>query len=457
MEQAYELVVLGSGPGGQRAAVQAAKLGKKVLLVERERLGGGCLHTGTIPSKTLREAALEGRMAPERRSLEALMLRKGRVIEAEMQIVDQQLSRNGVETAQGTAQFRDHHSLEIYGPSGMRLVRGDFIVIATGTRPRRPAEFDFTQPGVYDSDTILGLPQLPSMICVMGAGVVGCEYVSVFAEMGCKVALVDHRRELLRGVDREVVDRLTAYMGSRGVSIHLGPACIGPDCVTGTRAADGRVNVQIEEKTQCFDALLYCMGRVGNVEELHLSKAGLEADARGLIKVNEHFQTAQPHIYAVGDVLGAPALAAAAFEQGRLAAAHAFGIRGQSFPKHFPYGIYTIPEISSVGVEESELQSKGQAYVVGKARYSELARGKIIGDDYGFLKLLFDRTSRKLVGAHIIGTNASELVHIAQVAISLGADVHALLGWVFNYPTLAEAYKVAALNAYNQFDRSPAP
>lgn len=445
----YDLVVLGSGPAGQRAAIQGAKLKKRVLVIERHKLGGSSLHTGTIPSKTLREAALSpdcGTTDPVR----TVIPRMRSVIQAEAVVMEQQLGRNSVEFVTGVGSLVDPHTIAIDGATGRRIVQAKYIVLATGTRPYRPKSVPFDNQVIFDSDSILDLHTTPRSLLVVGAGVIGCEYASIFARMGVKVTLVDRRQALLRSVDNEVVTALEHHFRGSGITVHLGTDA---ENIVAARDVEGHpvVYADVRGKRERFDALLYCMGRVGNVEELNLSVAGLVASDRGLLNVNEHFQTTQQHIYAVGDLIGSPALAASSAEQGRLASAHAFSRSASGFPKSFPFGIYTIPEISCVGLTEEELDKEARPYVVGRARYRELARGKILGDEHGFLKLLVDRESRKIRGIHILGSGATELIHIGQVAMALNADIDFFVGNVFNYPTLAEAYKVAAYNAYNQF------
>jgi NAD(P) transhydrogenase len=450
----YDLIVLGSGPGGQRAAVQAAKLGKSCLLIEKDEFGGACLHTATIPSKTIKEALAqlcqtEGVLPVD--FMEPLMQRKSAVIAAEMEVVKSQLLRNKVECVQGLGRFAGTHEIEVLKKDGSSFrVRAEKIILATGTRPRRPADMHFDEEHLVDSDSVLNLRRKPESVCVVGAGVVGCEYASIFAHLGIPVTVIDTRQELLKGVDREVVAQLQKKLESMNVRFLLGQEFENPKLV------GDRVHIKRGSQQLNFDLTLYCMGRVGNVESLDLDKVGLRTTSRGNIEVNKYFQTTVPHVYAVGDLIGSPALAAAAFEQGRLAALHAFGFESPGFPELFPYGIYTIPEISSVGFEEIDLQKKGIPYVTGRARFSELARGKILGDQEGLLKLLFHKETAKLLGVHIIGTQATELVHIGQVALSFEADLHHLLRLVFNYPTLAEAYKVACLHAANQLRHLPA-
>ncbi len=453
--EAYDLVVLGSGPGGQKAAIQAAKLGKSVLVIERNKLGGSCLHLGTIPSKALREAALAA-VADGGSILRPVMVRTNRVLEEECLIIEKALAKNGIEFLTGKGSFLDANRIEIENELGKFVVRGEKIVIAVGTRPRRPPEIDFDDEVVFDSDTILGLDTQPRSLMVLGAGVIGCEYASIFARMGIRVILVENRPQILTSMDQEIVEALLNQFLKSGIEVRLN-----------TKHGDVRKVVSVEGRpmaaveltdpdgktvTEFVDAVLYCLGRTGNYEELRLERIGLEVDARGTIHVNKDYQTAIPHIYAVGDIIGPPALAASSAEQGRLAALHAFTGSHGEFPDTFPFGIYTIPEISSVGFQEARLAERGTKYVVGKAQYSELARGKMLKDDFGFLKLVVHAATHRVVGVQVIGTSATELVHIGQVAIALGATVEFFVDNVFNYPTLAEAYKVAALSALNQLN-----
>jgi NAD(P) transhydrogenase len=441
----YEMVIIGSGPSGQRAAVQAAKLGKSVLVIERDWIGGSCLNTGTIPSKTLREAALNSSLENPAH-FEDVMKRKFWVIDEETKVITEQLKRNKVEFKQGQASFISAHQLKVESPTGTFTVEGKYIVIATGTRPVRPTDIPFNDHTIFDSDSVLSVLSKPASLAVVGAGVIGSEYASIFARIGVKVTLIDQRDRLLSWMDKEITDTLEKHFKANGIELCLGAKTSGIGVVPNQKKA----KISIDGKERTYDAVLICMGRSGNTDMLNLSAAGLRANERGLLTVNESYQTASPHIYAVGDVIGSPGLASASSEQGRLAAAHAFNLRDGSFPDSFPFGIYTIPEISSVGAQEMDLKAKGIAYVVGRGRYNELARGKIIGDDLGFLKLLFDVKTRKLLGVQVIGTQATELVHIGQAAFILGAGIDFFVNNVFNYPTLAEAYKVAAYNAYNQ-------
>ena len=444
----YDLVVIGSGPGGHRAAVQAAKLGQKVLIVEKDGMGGACLHTGTIPSKALREQALASEKG--RAWATELMARTHGVIDEEREVTVEHFRRNKVEAVHGTASFVGPNKVKIVAPDGTAEVDARYVVIATGTRPRRPAEIPFDDVAICDSDTILRLDRHPLSMCVLGAGVIGCEYASIFARMGVKVVLVDSRPELLGSIDREIVEALKKQFEKSGVDLRLSTEFKN---LRTEKDREGKPIAKIDlvregsAEERNFDIVLYCLGRTGNYEALNLDAVGLKPDSRGQLAVDSNYQTSVPSIYAVGDVIGAPALAASSSEQGRLAVLHAFTGEKAQFPDTFPYGIYTIPEISSVGVQEAQLQKRNIRYVVGKAPFPVLARGKMLNDEFGFLKLLVHKKTRRVMGVHVIGTSATELVHIGQVAMAFGATVDFFIDNVFNYPTLAEAYKVAALNA----------
>ncbi len=469
-EYTYDLLVIGSGPGGQRAAIQAAKLGKKVAVVERRAVVGGvCINTGTIPSKTFREAILHLSGYTERGfygsaysvkqdiTVQDLLLRTGSVMAHELDVVRSQLHRNGVESLNAEASFM--------GPNTVRLrdVRGDgwrdvtarFVVIATGTQAARGAGIPFDGRQVIISDDILDLRVLPRSVTVIGGGVIGCEYASMFAALGARVTLVDKRARLLEFVDHEITDVLAYQLRQNRMTLRLGEAVRAVE-----KVPDGsgeRVRVELASgKEIVSDLVLYAVGRVGAVGSLNLEAAGLSADERGHIGVNEHYQTGVNSIYAVGDVIGFPSLASVSMEQGRLAACHAFGVVTQSVPELFPYGIYTIPEISTVGKNEEELTQAGVPYEIGKAQYREIARGQILGDEQGTLKLIFHLDTRELLGVHIIGTGASELVHIGQAVMAFGGTVDYFVNTVFNYPTLAECYKVAAFDGINRLGVSPA-
>ncbi len=451
LKKKYDLVVIGSGPGGHRAAVQASKLGQRVLIVEKDAMGGSCLHTGTIPSKALREQAL----ASDKRNCWAtdLMARTHGVIEAERTITIEHFRRNEVEAVHGTASFVGPNKVKIASTDETVEVDARYVVIATGTRPRRPPDIPFDDDAICESDSILRLNRHPNSICVLGAGVIGCEYASIFARMGIKVVLVDSRPELLGSIDREIVDALTKQFEKSGVDLRLATEFKN---LKTDKDREGKPRAKIElvkdgvMEERLFDVVLYCLGRTGNHEALDLAAIGLKPDNRGQLTVDSNYQTSVPSVYAVGDIIGAPALAASSSEQGRLAVLHAFRGENAQFPDTFPYGIYTIPEISSVGMQESQLQKRNIKYVVGKAPFPVLARGKMLNDEFGFLKLIVHKKTRRVVGVHVIGTSATELVHIGQVAMAFGATVDFFIDNVFNYPTLAEAYKVAAMNAENK-------
>jgi NAD(P) transhydrogenase len=452
----YDLVVIGSGPGGQRAAVQAAKLGKTTLVIEKDRMGGSCLHTGTIPSKTLREAALDEAAIKTQDAdiLRAVMSRTREVIENESAVIERQLSRNKVEYVGGLGSLGGSHTVHIRNAAGSFDVKAQFIVIATGTTPRRPTEIPFDSHAVFDSDTILEMSVQPKTMAVIGAGVIGCEYASIYARMGVKVSLIDRKSELLPSIDPEITSALGKQFEKSGIEVCLGADYKEIKVSKGLKRKQAHLQLLLAGESEFtqrqFEAVLVCVGRTGNVEHLNLNSTGIEVNDRGLITVNSNYQTSTPSIYAVGDIIGAPALAASSAEQGRLAVLHAFQNLEVHFPTTFPYGIYTIPEISSVGAQESELKLRGTHYVVGRAHYREIARGKILADETGFLKLLVDRQTARILGVHVIGSGATELVHIGQTAMAFNATIDFFVDNVFNYPTLAEAYKVAALHALNQ-------
>lgn len=451
----YDLIVIGSGPGGHRAAVQAAKLGKKVLIIEKDDMGGASLHLGTIPSKTLRERALAAKY--DQSSIADIMERTHKVIDQEREMTEEHFRRNKIEAICGFGSFIDKTTVKIENDEGSFKAKAKVILIATGTRPRRPVDLVFDGETLFDSDSILDITHQPKSLLILGAGVIGCEYASIFARMGVAVTLLDGRAELLSSIDREIIGALTRQFEKFGIDLLMSTQFSN---IAVKKNAEGLTIATIDitseggyTEPKDFDAILYCLGRTGNHEKLNLAAIGVAADNRGSIPVNSDYQTAASNVYAVGDIIGAPALAASSAEQGRLAMLHAFKNEKAHFPETFPYGIYTIPEISSVGVQEAELQAKGVQYVVGKAPYPILARGKMLEDEFGFLKLLVHKRTRQIMGVHVIGTSATELVHIGQVAMAFGAKVDFFIDNVFNYPTLAEAYKVAALNAESKLDR----
>jgi NAD(P) transhydrogenase len=460
----YDLLVIGSGPAGQRAAIQAAKLNKSVALVERKTvLGGVSVNTGTIPSKTLREAVLDLSGYRERGfygasytvkqhiTMQDLMLRTDHVIRHEIDVTRHQLMRNNVELLGATASFAGPNAVEVefVDGQGTRLIRAAHIVIATGTEATKDPHIPFNGRSVFISDDILFLDRLPRTLTVIGAGVVGCEYASMFAALGVRVSLIDKRPRLLPFVDAEIVDALAYQLRENRVTLRLGEEVSGIETIEDEQGE--RVKIHLESGKQIVsEKALYSIGRTGATSKLKPERAGLKVDDRGRFTVNEYYQTEVPSIYAVGDVIGFPSLASTSMEQGRLAACHAFGVPATSVPELFPYGIYTIPEISMVGKNEEELTADGVPYEVGKARYREIARGQIIGDTSGLLKIMFRCDTRELLSVHIIGEGASELVHIGQAVLSFNGKVDYFVNTVFNYPTLAECYKTAAFDGINR-------
>jgi NAD(P) transhydrogenase len=455
--QRFDLLVIGSGPAGQKAAIQAAKLGRRVAVIERDAIGGASANTGTIPSKTARAAIVELTGLTQRGvygdtyrikstvTVDDVLWRTQHVVEHERSVVREQLRRNGVEVIEGTASFVDPHTLEVAGPHPLSLT-GDSIVIAVGTRPARPPQVDFDDRTVIDSDGLRSLERIPATMTIVGGGVIGVEYASMAAALGVTVTLIDKRPRLLDFVDEELVDALHYHLRGLGLTLRLGEEVSGIE-----RRADGTVvTALVSGKRIPSEVVMYAAGRQGATDDLRLEAAGLEADTRGRIAVDAHFRTAQPHIFAAGDVIGFPALAATSMEQGRLAACAALGIEAPELPALLPYGIYTIPEISFVGRTESELTRARVPYVVGAARYRELIRGEIAGDNSGLLKLLVNADTRALEGVHVFGTAATELVHIGQTVMAAGLPFDYLVEAVFNYPTFSDAYKVAALDAMNK-------
>lgn len=456
----YDLVVIGSGPGGQKAAIGAAKLGRRVAVVERRHMMGGVsVNTGTIPSKTLREAVLYLTGMAQRDmygasyrvksdiTVEDLFARTQHVIGREIEVVRAQLLRNHVDILPGTGAFLDPRTVAVVDEDGVHRtqVTSRFVVIATGSRPHRPGTVQFDDRTTVDSDGVLALERIPTTMVVVGAGIIGIEYASMFAALGTRVTIIDKRPNVLEMCDPEVVESLKFHLRDLSVSFRLGEEVAGVDTNdhgTVTRLASG--------KRIAADTVMYSAGRQGNTETLGLDKAGLAVDSRGRIVVDGEYRTSQPHIFAVGDVIGFPALAATSMDQGRLAALHAFGEPARELSAVQPIGIYTIPEISYCGRTEAELTNDAVPYEVGIARYRELARGQIVGDSYGMLKLLVHTETLELLGVHIFGTGATDLVHIGQAIMACGGTVEYLVDTVLNYPTLSEAYKVAALDATNK-------
>ncbi|MFC1403870.1 MULTISPECIES: Si-specific NAD(P)(+) transhydrogenase [Streptacidiphilus] len=461
----FDMLVIGSGPGGQKAAIAAAKLGRRVAVVDRpDRVGGVSIHTGTIPSKTLREAVLyltgltqrdlygQSYRLKDEITVADLTARTQHVVGREVDVIRSQLSRNQISLIAGTGRFADQHSVLVTDIAGQeRLLTAENIVIATGTRPARPDLVEFDEQTILDSDNVINLERVPRSMVIVGAGVIGLEYASMFAALGSKVTVVEQRARMLEFCDEEVVEALRYHLRDLAVTFRFGEKVAAVE-----RHPRGALTVLESGKKIPADAVMYSAGRQGLTDGLDLEKAGLSADARGRIAVDEHFRTSVPHIYAVGDVIGFPALAATSMEQGRTAAYHACGEPVNPMPELQPIGIYTIPEISYVGRTEDQLTEDCVPFEVGVARYRELARGQIIGDAHGMLKLLVSPEDRKLLGVHCFGTGATELIHIGQAVMGCGGTVDYLVDAVFNYPTLAESYKVAALDATNkirQIDR----
>ena len=460
----YDFLVIGSGPAGQRAAIQAAKLGHRAAIIERRPVVGGVsVHTGTIPSKTLREAVLYltgwdqrglyGRSYRLKRDLqiEDLTTRLDITLRHEIEVMEHQLMRNGVTVIEGTASFLDPHRARVEKASGnVEEYTADKFLIAVGSRPARPEGIPFDDEAILDSDGILNLRRLPRSMVVVGAGVIGLEYASIFSTMDIKVTLVDGRPTLLDFMDKEVIDELIHYLRDRGMVLRMNEKVSAVE-----RTASGAVRTRLESGKEIrSDVVLFAAGRVGCTYTLGLENAGLETDERRRLRVNGHFQTDVPHIYAAGDVIGFPALASTSMEQGRQAACHAMGAPACSPSDYFPFGIYAVPEMSMIGATEQQLTEHKVPYEIGVARLRETARGQIMGLQEGMLKLLVGLEDRKLLGVHILGEGATELIHIGQAVITLGGTLDYFLESVFNYPTLAEAYKVAALDAWNRLGYS---
>ena len=458
----YDLLVIGSGPAGQRAAIQAAKSGKRVALIEmREVVGGACINTGTIPSKTMREAVMHlsgyqyqsiygvNYRVKEKITLADLAFRVQHVIKTEVDVTQAQLSRNGIEVILGVASFVDPHHLRVQSSHSQSDYEAQTIIIATGTKPASSPKVPFNNRNIINSDQILQMPQIPKTLIVVGGGVIGVEYTCMFATLGVRVILVEKRPRLLEFADSEMVEALSYRLRDSRVTLRL-----NEEVESVEEMPDGTVVANLMSRKKISgDALLYAVGRQGNVEELNLAVAGIEADGRGRIQVDSEYRTTQPHIYAVGDVIGFPSLASVSMEQGRIAAATAAGLSVHSNPANYPYGIYTIPEISFIGKTEEQLTDEDVPYEVGIAFYREIARGQIRGDTTGRLKLIFHRETKELLGVHIIGEGASELLHIGQAVFILKGKMDYFVDTVFNYPTLAECYKAAAFNGLNKLAR----
>lgn len=460
----FDLIVIGSGPAGRRAAIQAAKLGKSVLVVEnRMRLGGVSVHTGTIPSKTLRETVLNlsgwrergfyGMSYRVKKDIEGkdLGARLRKTLDYEIEVLEHQFARNGVKTFGGIARFCDEHHVVVTDHAGDEVVFGfDFAVIAVGTAPFRPANIAFDNHTILDSDTLISELRVPRSLTVVGAGVIGIEYATIFSALDVPVTVIEPRDNFLDFIDREIIEEFTHDLRQRGLTMRLGGKV---DRVE--KDAQGWAIAHLTDGRQIrSDMLLYAAGRVGATSDLGLASCGVVPDERGRLLVDPAtFQTQIPHIYAAGDVIGFPALASTSMEQGRIAALHAFGARMPPAPAFFPYGIYAVPEISTIGLTEQQVREQKIPYECGVARFRETSRGHIMGLQSGMMKMIVALDTRKLLGVHIVGEGATELIHIGQAVLNLGATLDYFVENTFNYPTLAEAYKIAALDAWNRMPR----
>ncbi|WP_092425356.1 Si-specific NAD(P)(+) transhydrogenase [Devosia crocina] len=461
----FDLIVIGSGPAGRRAAIQAAKLGKSVLVVEnRLRLGGVSVHTGTIPSKTLRETVLNlsgwrergfyGLSYRVKKDIEGkdLGARLRKTLDYEIEVLEHQFARNGVRTFGGVARFKDDHHIAVRDLTGDEHVFGfDFAVIAVGTAPYRPANIPFDDYTILDSDSLVSEPRVPRSLTVIGAGVIGIEYATIFSALDVPVTLIEPRESYLDFIDREIIEEFTHDLRKRGMTIRLGAKVERVE-----KDAQGwAISVLSDGRQIRSDMVLYAAGRMGATQDLGLEHCGVVPDERGRLKVDPAtFQTSIRHIYAAGDVIGFPSLASTSMEQGRIAALHAFGASMPPAPEFFPYGIYAVPEISTVGLTEQQVRAQNIPYECGVARFQETSRGHIMGLQSGMMKMIVSLETRKLLGVHIVGEGATELIHIGQAVLNLGATLDYFVENTFNYPTLAEAYKIAALDAWNRMPRT---
>lgn len=468
----YDLIVIGSGPAGQKAAVQAAKLNKRVAVVERmEVVGGVAINTGTIPSKALREAILhftgfryrsmygENYTVKKDITIDDIINWCQIVVKGEIDVVSNQMHRNDIDVIRGEGSLKDKNTVVVTHGGERDEYTTENVVIATGTHPARPADIPFDRTHIVDADGLLTLPKLPRTMIVVGGGVIGTEYASMMSALGVRVTLIEGRHRLLEFLDVEIGEALQYHLRQEGMTLRLGEKVVTVekrDAPVGARTSDGViVEATLESgKVLRAECLLYCIGRQGSTDRLGLENVGIEADNRGRLKVNDHYQTEVPSIYACGDVIGFPALASTSMEQGRLAAAHMFGRPTEATEKLFPYGIYAIPEISMVGWTEDQLTEEDVPYEVGVANYREIARGQLVGDVIGMLKLIVHQESRTVLGVHCIGSGATEIIHIGQTLMAFNGTIDYFVNTVFNYPTFAECYKVAALNAYNKLTHS---
>jgi NAD(P) transhydrogenase len=465
----YDCVVIGTGPAGQKGAIQAAKLGKRVAIIEKNRvLGGAQINTGTIPSKALREAVLHLTGAAQRGlfgsayrvkrniTIADLVAVSQTVIRHEWDLILNQFERNGIELLWGAARFASEHELFVEGPESVEKISADKFLIAVGTKPARPANIPFNEHTILTSDELLKLNSLPKSMIVVGGGVIGTEYACIMATLGVKVTLVEGRRQALGFLDREIGDAFHYFMRQRGITLRLGEKV---ESIKEVEILNGTTRKLVEAKLESgktlrAQTLLYAVGRQGVCGSLGLDNAGIEYDDRERLNVNEQYQTNVPHVYAAGDVIGFPALASTSMEQGRRAICHAFGQCdvGNYNTELFPFGIYAVPEISMVGKTEEQLTEEGIPYEAGIAHYREIARAQLLGDPLGMLKLLIHQDTHKILGVHVIGAGATELIHIGQAVMALDGDAEFFINNVFNFPTLAECYKVAAYNGLNKLN-----
>ncbi len=460
-EELYaDLVVIGSGPAGQKAAIQAAKLGKSVIIIEKDKNpGGACLHSGTIPSKSLREAILnltdfytksfygQKEVLQQEISINELNFCLNQVLEQQIGNLERQFEKNKIQLVRGLAHFENHHQIAVLTEQNQltHLISGERIIIATGSKPRNPNNIPFDKEVVLDSTRLLSIDHLPKDMIVLGGGIIGSEYASFFAALGTQVTVVDKRDQMLPLLDKEIGMHLQTALGKIGLKF------VGDKEVDEVVRHKGRVEVKFTDGTSMeSEMLLYALGRTANVDHLHIENAGITVDSKGYIPINALFQTIVPNIYAVGDVIGGPCLASTSMEQGRLAARHAFGAETHHFPTFYPIGIYTIPEISSCGYTEEQLKNLGFRYEVGRAYYYEIAKNNIAGNDPGMFKIVFHKDTLEILGIHIIGREATEVIHIGQVAMTFNARIDYFIDQVFNYPTYAEGYRIAALNGFNK-------
>ncbi len=458
----YELIVIGTGPAGEKAAVKAAYFGHKVAIVEREPVFGGAeVITGTLPSKTLKETALffsgkyeKGLYGVERAlqheaSIEDFMYRKKIVADAAGKEIYDNLMRHQVTLYQGIGSFEDAHTIRIKGQKE-ELIQGDYIIIATGSYPYHPKNIPFDGKRIHDSDSILLIKRFPTSMCIVGAGVIGCEYATIFATMGTKVYLVNDKEHILPFIDHEVSTDLVRQMQAANIDILFNKTV---ESVTPAASDTDMIIVKLKSgELLKVDMFLFAAGRSGNTQALDCGKIGLQMGKREQLIVDEHYRTNVPHIYAVGDVIGFPALASTSMDQGRVAVAHIFRTEDlEHLPQHFPYGIYTIPEVSMVGLTEEEAKQRHLSICTGKARYSDMFRGKILGATNGFLKLIFSRGDLRILGVHVIGHIATELVHYGVMLVEEKKSLNDVIGQVFNFPTLHDLYKYAAYDGLSNY------